>query len=244
MDFISVFSGIGGIDLGLERSGMHCVAQVENDQYCLDVLTKHWSDVPKFKDVRDVGKHNLPSADLICGGFPCQPHSYAGKRKGENDDRNLWGEYFRIIKECKYKYVVGENVPGIQTTILDQILFDLESIGYTVQTFIIPACAFNAKHRRDRVFILADSHSQGLEGWKETLLPAQERDPIQRHYWQDISQEWRNDQWDAEPDVCRVADGIPHRVDRLRALGNSVVPQVAEFIGHCIMEMELLYADS
>lgn len=155
MDFISLFTGIGGLDLGFERAGMRCVAQVEKDPFCQKVLQKHWAHVQKFGDIRDVGKHNLPSAEVIVGGFPCQPHSKAGKRRGKADDRNLWGEYLRVIDEIKPRIVVGENVPGIITTMLDEILSDLENRHYTVQAFIIPTCAFDAPHRRDRVFIIA-----------------------------------------------------------------------------------------
>lgn len=277
MNFISLFAGIGGLDLGLERAGMNCVAQVEIDDFCQKVLTKHWPDVPKFKDVRNVGKHNLPAADLICGGFPCQPHSYAGKRKGKDDDRNLWPEYLRIIRETKPEYVLGENVPGIITTILDQVLSDLENIGYTCQTFIIPACAVGANHRRNRVFVLAYSNSirclhgqpeivpgeRGIDAqcesvagsedvadtndaglspcWEQEGIPETQgktRSGIERGSM--LGREWNTNWWNAEPAVGRVANGVPRRVDRLKSLGNAVVPQVAEFIGRCILDADAL----
>ena len=114
------------MDLGLDRAGMECAWQVEIDEYCLKVLEKHWPDVPKYKDVKDVGKENLKTVDLIAGGFPCQPHSVAGKRKGAEDDRNLWPEFIRIIRDLKPRFVLGENVPGIVTTYLDTVLSDLE----------------------------------------------------------------------------------------------------------------------
>ena len=111
MKFISLFAGIGGLDLGLERAGMECVAQVEIDDFCQKVLTKHWANVPKFKDVRDVGKNNLPTADLICGGFPCQDVSLVGARKGLEGKRStLWSEFHRIICEVQPRWVVIENV--------------------------------------------------------------------------------------------------------------------------------------
>ena len=127
MRFGSLFAGIGGLDLGLERAGMECAWQVEIDDYCTRVLAKHWPDVPKYKDVCDVGKQNLEPVDLIAGGFPCQPHSVAGKRKGAEDDRNLWPEYLRIVREVKPRYVLGENVLGIVSTYIDTVLSDLES---------------------------------------------------------------------------------------------------------------------
>ena len=162
MNFGSLFSGIGGMDLGLERAGMECTWQVEIDDYCQMVLEKHWPDVERFGDVREVGKHNLKTVELIAGGFPCQPHSVAGKRKGAEDDRNLWPEFIRIIRDLKPRYVLGENVPGIITTYLDTVLSDLEGAGYTCTTFNLPACGFDAPHRRERIFIVG--YSEGTEG--------------------------------------------------------------------------------
>jgi DNA (cytosine-5)-methyltransferase 1 len=310
MNFVSLFTGIGGLDLGLERAGMNCVAQVEIDDFCQKVLRKHWPNVPKYKDVRHVGKHNLPSADLICGGFPCQPHSLAGKRRGAADDRNLWPEYLRIIDELKPAWVLGENVPGIITTILDQVLSDLERLEYTCQTFIIPACGFNAPHKRDRVFIVAHSnfaewrplnsegqHNQG----RDDANRLQEREKVSggfitsseawfmAHSEGDGLQKWERENgqplragesqsgmdiagicqneftananraglpereayrgtslgggreanyWQSEPEICIMAHGVSNRMDRLKSLGNAVVPQVAEFIGRGIVQVE------
>jgi DNA (cytosine-5)-methyltransferase 1 len=234
--FISLFTGIGGFDLGLERAGMKCVCQVENDTYCQKVLAKHWTDVQRFGDIRNVGhgrKHELPEAELICGGFPCQPHSIAGKRRGAQDDRDLWHEYRRIVDEYRPNWVIGENVVGIRTTILDQALSDLEDIGYSTGTFNIPACGFNAPHRRERIFILGNTASKGLEdGFKQTVGASEESERIM--------QPERPDWWEVEPGVGRVVDGFSGRVDRLRILGNAVVPQVVEFIGRGIIEVEYL----
>lgn len=162
----SLFSGIGGIDLGFDRAGMKCLWQVEIDDYATSVLEKHWPDVRRFNNVKTVGSHNLATVDVICGGFPCQPHSVAGKRKGADDDRNLWPEYLRIITELRPTWVVGENVPGIITTYLNTVLSDLESEGYSTQTFNLPAAAFDANHRRERIFIVA--HSASMERVPET----------------------------------------------------------------------------
>jgi len=274
-EYISLFSGIGGMDLGLDRAGMKCVAQVEIDDFCQEVLNKHWPNVPKFKDVKNVGKENLPTADLICGGFPCQPHSYAGKRKGKEDDRNLWPEYLRIIKELKPKYVLGENVPGLITSMLDEILSDLENIGYTCQAFIIPALAFNAPHRRNRVFVLAHANSGGYFHGKSEIIPTEGGVDAQRKFiagskivanatskrqqgqGEFIKRSGKAQSgegktidafsgsirsvWAIEPAVGRVANGIPRRMDRLKSLGNAIVPQVAEFFGINIMEIEKNY---
>jgi DNA (cytosine-5)-methyltransferase 1 len=159
LTFGSLFAGIGGIDLGLERAGMQCKWQVEIDDYCQKVLQKHWPEVRKYRDVREVGKHNLEPVDLIAGGFPCQPHSVAGKRRGKEDDRNLWPEYLRIIREIRPTWVVGENVPGIITTMLDDVLLDLENEGYTPTTFNIPACALGANHIRYRIIVVAHTNN-------------------------------------------------------------------------------------
>jgi DNA (cytosine-5)-methyltransferase 1 len=262
LTFGSLFAGIGGLDLGLERAGMMCAWQVEIDPYCQKVLAKHWPNVERFADVRECGKHNLKSVDLICGGFPCQPHSVAGKRRGAADDRNLWPEYRRIIAELKPRWVVAENVPGIITTYLDTVLSDLESEGYEVGTFNIPACAFDAPHRRERIFIVAYAHGgrlpeQGVcteqSGRAEAISTGQDvadtEDADGGRTGAAQYAGWRNPQtggrgvggswlsyWSVESDVGRVAHGVPRRVDRLRALGNAVVPQVAEWIGRRIME--------
>lgn len=217
------------MDLGLERAGMTCVAQVEIDPWCQRILEKHWPDVPKYGDIRDVGKHNLPAAQLIAGGFPCQPHSVAGKRKGADDDRNLWPEYFRIIKEMRPAWVVGENVPGIITTYLDTVLSDLEGAGYEVGVFNLPACGFDAPHRRERIFIVGYPHCTGLEEQWGIVSDGEEYEAPERA-----------GRWAIEPGVDRVVDGVPNRVDRVKGLGNAVVPQVAEFIGKYILETDRL----
>lgn len=163
MTFGSLFAGIGGFDLGLERTGMSCAWQVEIDPFCRKVLAKHWPDVQRFDDIRKVGKDELRTVDLICGGFPCQPFSHAGKRGGTTDDRHLWPEMLRVISELRPAWVLGENVPGIVNMALDDVLADLEDKGYSTQAFIIPACATNAQHRRDRVWIVAYAKKQHAE---------------------------------------------------------------------------------
>jgi len=168
MKVLDLFSGIGGFSLGLERAGMTTVAFCEIEEFPRKVLAKHWPDVPIYPDVRELTKEQLDNdgitVDVICGGYPCQPFSTAGKRRGAEDDRHLWPEYLRLIREIKPRYVIGENVAGHISMGLDTVLSDLEGEGYTWQAFVIPACAVNAPHRRDRVWIIANStklHSNG-----------------------------------------------------------------------------------
>ena len=162
--FGSLFAGIGGLDLGLERAGMVCKWQVEIEPFCQKVLAKHWPDVRRYEDVKECGKHNLETVDLICGGFPCQPHSVAGKRRGAEDDRNLWPEYLRIVTELRPNWVLGENVPGIiSNAYIDTVLSDLEGAGYACTAVGVPAIALNAPHRRQRIWIVA--HSSEERAW-------------------------------------------------------------------------------
>ena len=266
MTFGSLFAGIGGMDLGLERAGFECRYQVEIDPYCRKVLAKHWPNVERFNDVREVGVHNLPPVDLICGGFPCQPVSTAGKRKGTEDERWLWPEFARLIRELRPRWVLGENVPGLLSIdagrIFGTVLRDLAENGYDAEWDCIPAAAVGALHLRYRVFVVAHARQircdtgrteqplQGLGASGETCLadasifqPSESGGtrpggPRSR----DGSIHCRNgygaDYWSTEPDVGRVADGVPARVDRLRGLGNAVVPAVAEFVGRRIVEAD------
>ena len=142
----SLFAGIGGFDLGLERAGFEIKWQVEIDPFCNKILAKHWPNVKRYGDIKNVTK--LEPVDLICGGFPCQPFSCAGKQRGKEDDRYLWPEMFRVIQETKPTWVIGENVTGFINLGLDDCISDLERAGYAVQPFIIPACAVGAPHRR------------------------------------------------------------------------------------------------
>jgi len=156
MRLLDLFSGIGGFSYAAEKliGGYETVAFCEMDEFCQKVLKKHWPQVPIFDDVRTLDAARLGRIDIVTGGYPCQPFSQAGRRQGEEDERHLWPEMLRIIKSCQPRYVVAENVAGHVTMGLDQVLTDLEDQGYTTRPIIVPACAKNAPHRRDRVWII------------------------------------------------------------------------------------------
>jgi len=312
MKVLDLFSGIGGFSLGLEWAGMSTVAFCERDPYCTTILNKHWPDTPVHNDVRNLdGKDYADSIDLVAGGFPCQPFSVAGNRRGSDDDRHLWPEMLRIIQEAKPRWVIGENVFGLINMALDDVQADLEREHYEVRKFVLPAVAVDAHHRRDRVFIVAyrdptlahshgegqlqqeglecevrrwsgdsgeqvsdvaDSDGKGLEvrqSIREKHAPQlspSERSGSERREdvahtngargevgvsgqesWQEGhageshhqgDQQLRRSprgEWPAEPRVGRVANGIPNRVDRIKGLGNAVVPQLIQAIGELVL---------
>ena len=279
MKVLDLFSGIGGFSLGLERAGMETVAFCEYDDKARQVLKKHWPDVPQYHDVRTLTREQLEndgieSIRLICGGYPCQPFSTAGRRKGEDDDRHLWPELFRLVQEIRPTWVLCENVAGHITMGLDSVLADLEREGYACQPLVIPACAVGAYHRRDRVWILAYAdNSHGKRGWVSSGVREEQpnfdsggasrnacevlanadcgRQQGPGQYVESFNPEEGREEkashavasselgvWLPEPNVGRVAHGVPGRVDRLKQLGNAVVPQVVEMIGRAIMEAE------
>ena len=286
----SLFSGIGGLELGLERAGMEVRWQVEWDDWCTKILEKHWPDVPKYKDIHNVNPEELEPVDLICGGFPCQPVSYAGARKAQDDDRWLWPQFARIVRVVRPRYVLVENVPGLLSAGFGDVAADLAALGYDFEWESIPAAAVGAPHLRYRVFIVAypneerrsqrrvskGERQQGLfdpaggsrlgtdtrgEGYPmadtDCSGPNEGRPESGRRYVfgssgttadttskglertngdkPSLTEPTRSSHWAVEPDVGRVANGIPRRVDRLRGLGNAVVPQVAQWVGEQIM---------
>lgn len=309
----SLFSGIGGLELGLERAipRAEVAWQVEQDPYARAVLAKHWPQATRYEDVRQVGAHNLPPVDLLCGGFPCQDISQAGKQAGIDGERSgLWAEYARIISELRPRYAVMENVSALLARGMGRVLGDLAACGYDAIWDCIPAQAVGAHHRRDRIFIVAyprskhpleqpqpqprrrceaepawdgsvtdvadpdsrrleeqrqqehkeqqstcgdqlDGCGQGRRGPGETManpnIPGLEGHGPSRSAGQVCPQEaasmFRRSlghvaAWEPEPSVGRVASGVPRRVDRLRCLGNAVVPQVAEVVGRVVLQLE------
>ena len=172
---IDLFSGIGGFALAANAAGYSTSVFVEQDDYCCRVLNRHWPSVPIIRDIREFDGAKWRGADLLTGGFPCQPFSQAGQRRGEQDDRALWKEMFRVINEARPRWVLGENVPGIINMALDQVLSDLAGAGYSTGTVIIPACAVNAPHRRSRCWIMAHASEQRLQGFGGVEGESEER---------------------------------------------------------------------
>jgi DNA (cytosine-5)-methyltransferase 1 len=229
----SLFSGIGGFELGLERTGgFKTIWQCEKDEFCLKVLAKHWPDVMRFTDIHDM-KENIPYVDVICGGFPCQPVPCAGKRKGAQDERWLWPEFNMVVREVRPEWVLIENVPGLLSAnagrLFAGILRDLSSSGYDAEWNIVSAASVGAPHLRKRVFVIARQMA-------DTRCERLERPKLFERDLNVCKCTSNKGGWAVEPSVGRVANGIPSRVDRLRALGNAIVPQCAEFVGGCLLE--------
>jgi len=260
LTFGSLFAGIGGFDLGFERAGMECRWQVEIDPFCRKVLAKHWPNVRRYKDVREVGKHNLEAVDVICGGFPCQDISLAGQRAGLEGRRStLWTEFARTIGEIKPQWVVAENVRGLYSSddgwFFSKILQDLAGLGYNAEWDCLSAAFFGAPQLRHRVFIIA--YPQGNNGGSLGLphIFTQDKSDLANN-WRSSSKGTWNGVWIdrkrpttytanfPEPLFLRVDNGISIELDkeqaagRMKQAGNAVVPQVAEWIGRRIVEVE------
>ena len=289
MNVGSLFAGIGGFDLGFERAGMRVSWQVEQDLYCRAVLARHFPDAARFEDIREVGAQNLPPVDLICGGFPCQDLSSAGRGAGLDGARSgLWSEFARIVCELRPRYVVVENVPALLTgkgkrwdrAPVGRVLGDLAEAGYDAEWACLSAREFGAPHLRKRIWIVAylaraggdlpDPDAQRCPegvpvttGAGESSRPGNtlgcgagpaladaEGEPQRPRLREGRTSRERgrrsrdrgcsggtsarfpaSKSWRAEPGVGRVADGVPARVDRLAALGNALLPQIAEWIG-------------
>ncbi len=259
MRVLDLFSGIGGFSLGLERAGMITVAFCEIEPFCRRVLAKHWPEVPCYDDVRSLTGARLAadgiSVDVICGGFPCQDISVAGKGAGLAGERSgLWREYARLVGEIRPRFVIVENVAALLARGLGAVLGDLAALGYDAEWHCIPASAVGAPHRRDRLWIVGYPNDQGeptgAEHDEAPQLPqdgcavhAKRRPPemalqLARIRGQQQPVSWDRI-WGAEnpPLGMGVDDGVPQRLDRLRALGNAVVPQISELIGRAIMRV-------
>jgi DNA (cytosine-5)-methyltransferase 1 len=281
MTHVDLFSGIGGFALAAKWAGFETTVFCEKDIYCQKVLHKHWPDVPIIDDIKDFNGTEYSGTTLLTGGVPCQPASEAGKRKGKKDDRWLWPEALRVIRESRPNWVVLENVRGLISlnggVEFENLLLELETIGYEVRAFVVPACAVGASHRRDRVWIIANTDSNGWLGRSNNIRKRpicsdkeQQTQEIQQTGNQRESgvgevcevladtkgirlnngddgklfgqatrkiytssgtgsnsgtmEAW---EWKTDTGICRISDGSRDRVDRLRALGNAIVPQVA-----------------
>ena len=287
----SLFSGIGGIDLAAEWAGFETVGQCEWADYPTKVLEKHWPDVPRWRDVKDVTAESIRERGigeiaLLSGGFPCQPHSVAGKRQGSNDERDLWGEVARLICEVKPRWFLGENVPVLFTTedgrFFGRILNDLGALGYNAGWCCYGADRIGAIHKRERIFIIANSYGGRFVEYqrqqKEVQQPEQcelQREKIGKSIMSELIygitnvaysdcehverfskdeiqgfqklqgefstrgvEEWRERCSIYQPKLCRTYNGIPNQVDRLKCLGNAVVPQQVYPILKAIYEIE------
>lgn len=244
MRFGSLFSGVGGLDEGLKCAGMECTWHVEIDAWCRRVLTKHWPDTPRYDDIRDV--ESLPYVDLISGGFPCPPVSLAAAhlRKFEDDERWLWDEFFRIICEVRPEWVLVENVPGLLSArdgqLFGGILRDLASIGLDAEWDMLSAEEFGAPQLRKRVFIVAYAKSVGLVSGceiKAKIFESRLRQEKYRAWWtKDITGISGRIFKIPNGEIFRTTNGVYGEVDRLRGLGNAVVPIVAQYIGERILE--------
>lgn len=263
----SLFSGIGGIDLGFEMAGWRVAWQAETDPFCRRVLRAHWPTVPNLGDVRMIEWDHVESVDVICGGFPCQPASVAGQGLGPLDERWLWPWFARAVRLLRPRFVFVENVSGLVTRGFGQVARDLADYGYDMRWDCIPAAAVGAPHLRNRLFVVADAdggrrhrigqpESPGIAGARGRVVDGRGSNGQLEHAAHVADAESRAGRtgqpeqharsshktarfadggqrrypWRVEPDVGRMAYGIPDRVDRLRALGNAVVPQVAEWI--------------
>jgi len=278
---VDLCSGIGGFALGFEWAELsRPVLFCDIEPWSRKVLRKHWPDVPIAEDVKELANDPdglIPDCDILTAGYPCQPFSVAGDRRGAEDDRHIWPEIFTIIKRKRPTFCVFENVYGHISMGIDEVLSDLEGAEYSTRAFVVPAVACDAPHRRDRVWIigrnmadtkglhsnvstkhskqdqrqksqlggsgssnnLADTSSKRLQGsqrFRENEEEVGERGESANGSASQRGNDGRGQAnlWLPEPPVGRVAHGIPRRVDRLRGLGNAIVPQIAQRIGETI----------
>lgn len=244
---LDLFSGIGGFSLGLERTGgFETVAFCEIDLFCQKVLKKHWPDVPIYNDVRTLDHDG--AVDVICGGYPCQPESgarqHANQVIGFDDPRWLWPEVNRLLEQKRPSWFIGENVFNHINMGLGTVLYDLEAINYTARTFVIPAASLGANHKRNRTWIVANSNSKRWDGVEEGFQDRCSRLPkprlVERSVYRpdNISISVGRRYANPSSGVLRNDDGLSEGMDRLKSLGNAVVPQIPEMIGHAILEAE------
>lgn len=238
----SLFSGIGGLELGLERAGMKTIWQVERDPYARQVLAKNFPGVPCHEDVRRVGAACLARPDVLAGGFPCQPHSSTGKQLGSADERDMWPEVVRLVRDLEPRWVLVENVARIRSTeggrFFGSMLRDLAALGLDAEWDCLPASAFGAHHERDRLFLVA--YPAGLRGEARRVLEAspERRASLQHRRLLGVADARRGlragERLEREPGLARLVHGVPDRLDRLRCGGNAVYPEVGKYLGELI----------
>ena len=266
LSVLDLFSGIGGFSLGLEATGkFKTIGFCEKDKFCQKVLQKHWPDTPIYEDIKKLDGTKI-KADVITGGFPCQSISIAGKQKGKNDDRFLFPEMLRVIKETQARWVIGENVQNLLNIsngeILQGIHNDLETIGYEVQTFSISASSQGAWHKRQRIWIIANTNTRlSFRENKEiqtrgitsnngstnvansnnirTQVQTKGKHTSFKMFGSQSKKSW----WKTFSEFYRIPDGLQYgldkdRTNRIKALGNAIVPQIATEIGKAIIKAE------
>ncbi len=230
MKTLDLFSGIGGFSLAATwcwKDELEIKGFVEIDKFCQKVLKKHWPDVSIYDDIFKVKGDEFGTVELVTGGFPCQPFSVAGRQRGKSDDRYLWPEMLRICEIVKPQWIIAENVYGIISLdngkTLEELCISLENAQYRPEIFIIPACASGAWHRRDRIWILAHSNKMGFN--------QNSRDGFEQsnQYMENVTRQWDKD-WRNESTIYRNCNGLSNRLDRIGALGNAIVPQIAYII--------------
>ncbi len=252
MNHLDLFSGIGGFSLGMEAAGFETKAFVENEPYCQRVLKKNWPETPIHSDIKDfTGDEYAGTIDLITGGYPCQPFSVAGKQLGEEDERHLWPEMLRVIRAIRPRWVVCENVPGHINLGFDTVAAQMEAEGFAVWPFLVPACSVGAKHKRERLWIIAHTkhhgsftmskqggHGENVPRSKErkdctieskgVYQPGNVADATSKQDWW-IQQSWMESNlgaggwWDVEPNVGRMANGISRELDFIRGLEDEEI---------------------
>jgi DNA (cytosine-5)-methyltransferase 1 len=242
----SLFAGIGGLELGLERAGVgRTVWQVEKDEFCRRVLARHWPDAVRYEDVTTVDWSQVEPVEVLCGGFPCQPFSTAGRMRGQGDERWMWPEFADAIRALRPGFVVVENVPALlrDADAFGVVLGDLAALGFDAEWGVLSAAAAGATQRRPRLFLVA--YANDADGVRQRMaeLPVRwrtDREVADEHRCRSHGgRDGHGGPWVREPNVGRMVDGLRGELDRprLRALGNAVVPQVAEVVGRRLVAL-------
>lgn len=256
MNVLDLFSGIGGFSLGLERAGMRTVAFCECEPFPRRVLAERWPNVPIYEDVRTLTGERLRSdgiaVDVICGGFPCQDISFAGKGAGLAGERSgLWREFARLIGEIRPRFAIVENVSALLNRGFGDVLGDLAEIGFDAEWHCIPASAVGAPHRRDRLWIVAYPNDQGeqrsainAEVERRVAHAANSAQMLRPSFFREQSNRALRSYWPQSyeqriAELHGMVDGISTRVDGCSALGNAVVPAIPEIIGRAIMRLSV-----